>query len=876
MSPSTEVKKMTPMMVQYLGIKKGLPPETILFFRLGDFYEMFFEDAVKASEILNITLTGREGGSAGRIPMCGFPYHAFQGYVRSLLDQNLKVAICEQVGDPKESKGLLERKVARIITPATFLDEEVGSAPLEYILSVAKSGDNFAISCLELSTGDFFVRELAEDRVPGEMLLIGPREVILPRSLEDHELIRRMTKDMLGASLTVYEDWIFEPSEALPLFKEVLKIGSERNISFKDKPASISASGAILYYLRDHLHSAIEHVSMPRFLSDTDTMILDQDAQRSLELVSGASGRKGGLSLFRVLNQTQTLMGERVLRQWVLQPLLLVAGILERQSGVRYFVERPNALNQIRLEFKGVRDIERTVSRLNYGVANARDLINLKDFLTRVPALRQLISQTDVEILKQQLGVLIPFPNLIQLIDEAITDEPPLGVKEGGLIQDGFSAELDELRGLQKKGKTWLIDFQKKESERTGIKALKIKYSKVFGYAIEVNQSNLHLVPDDYIRRQTLAGAERFITPELKEWDLRISSASDQIKAMEFVLFDQVRKQILEELEALRAIARAVGCLDCLSTFAYLAVHKKWVCPEIEDSDTLDIEGGRHPVVESVLAQGKFVKNDLKLDGRDNQLIVLTGPNMAGKSTYIRQAALIVLLAQAGSFVPADRAKIGIVDRIFTRIGSSDNLAAGESTFMVEMVETANILQKCSSRSLLILDEVGRGTSTFDGVSIAWAICEHLTKGSIRPRTLFATHYHELTQLEGHWPGIKNFNIVVRETDRSIVFLRKIIRGAADRSYGIHVARLAGIPEDVTVRAEAILKTLEDENKQATQIIEGVSSVNKKDADKQKDLFVELSSEENKVIACLDNADPNCMTPLEALQLLAELKGWLK
>ncbi|MFA6600395.1 MAG: DNA mismatch repair protein MutS [Candidatus Omnitrophota bacterium] len=883
------VPKLTPMMEQYRSIQKTLPQDTILFFRLGDFYEMFFEDAIRASEILEITLTGR-GGTTGddgqvndRVPMCGIPYHSTQEYVRTLLDHNLKVAICEQVGDPKLSKGLVERKISRIITPATYLEDDRKTGAHEYMVSIARDSKHCSLSYLDLGTGEFYVREVEAERLASELSILSPREVIVPQSVAADAKLLEFLKGPLNASVTVYEDWIFEYEEALRLLKEGFGLASAQAISFHDRRLSVSASGAVFYYLKDHLHSAIDHIQMPVFLDAGDYMVLDRQTQKSLELTVSLSGKKGASTLLGSIDQTLTSMGHRTLYHWVTHPLLTPGEIRRRQSAVGDLVRDPGWMQGLRLLLRGVKDVERTLSRLNYGVANARDLVNLRIFLERVPQIRKLLGEAKNAMLENILKETVLFPDLSGLIASAIVEEPPLGLKEGGIVRDGYSSELDELRGLSKKGKDWILEFEKRESERTGIRSLKVKYSQVFGYTIEVSNSNLSLVPPDYIRRQTLAGGERFIVPELKSWDEKISGAQDRIKLLEYELFNQVRASVLEKLGPLQAMARAMGNLDALGSLAITALQNKWTAPEILEDGVLEIRGGRHPVVERMLPQGQFVENDTLLDWGENQLVILTGPNMAGKSTYIRQVAQIVLLAQTGSYVPAASARLGLVDRIFTRIGASDNLAQGESTFMVEMLETAHILQSATQRSLLILDEVGRGTSTFDGVSIAWAICEHLAQGKVKPRTLFATHYHELTQLEKHFPQVKNCHITVRETRDGIVFLRKVVRGSTDRSYGIHVARLAGIPETVTRRAREILKILESESTEATDIIEGREArrSSKEQEFPQQATFFEakVTDESGKTHPLLDDIRAltvEGMTPLEALNKIAEWKNLLE
>ncbi len=872
-------QKLTPMMEQYRSIKKTLPSDTILFFRLGDFYEMFFEDAVRASDILNITLTGREAGESGRVPMCGIPYHAFQEYVRLLLEHNLKVAICEQMGDPKLAKGLVERKITRIISPATYLDDDYEGKHPEYMAVVVRDireKGACGLSYLDLGTGEFYVREFPAERLLSELTLLQPRELILSKTLSEDAAFIAFTKTNLNAALTIYEDWIFDREEGSRLLQNGFKWVSEKSIPFSEHALCVRAAGAVLYYLRDHLHSALGHIRPPVYLDAREYMTLDRQTQRSLELVSSMTARKGSATLLGSIDQTLTSMGGRTLYQWVTHPLLAIEAIRERQEGIEELVKDPQWTQSVRSLLKGLKDLERTTSRLNYGVANARDLINLKIFLARVPEIRNLLSRVQSTNLKAILGTLIPFPNLKEMIEQAIVDVPPLALKDGGMIRDGYSRDLDELRAISQKGKSWILEFQQREIERTGIKSLRIKYSQVFGYTIEVSKSNLHLVPENYIRRQTLANGERFILPELKEWDEKISGAQDKIKALEYEIFNQIREKVLEELVPLQAMAKAMGHLDAMASLAVTAIQRSWVKPTVVETGELMIEGGRHPVVEAMLPQGQFVANDTFLDRADNQLIVLTGPNMAGKSTYIRQVGLTVLLAQIGSFVPARQARIGLVDRIFTRIGASDNLAGGESTFMVEMVETAQILQSATAKSLLILDEVGRGTSTFDGVSIAWAICEHLVQGNARPRTLFATHYHELTQLEKHFQGVKNYKLTVRETKDSIVFLRKVVPGGSERSYGIHVARLAGIPKSVTERSAQILRILESESTEATQIIEGKKDPKAEKKESRQATLFEWAQDNHPVLEEIRELGIDGLTPLQAINKINEWKERLR
>ncbi|MCM8794266.1 MAG: DNA mismatch repair protein MutS [Candidatus Omnitrophica bacterium] len=856
-------QKLTPMMEQYRSLKRTLSDDTVLFFRLGDFYEMFFEDAVRASEILNITLTGRDAGPAGRVPMCGIPCHAFGQYVRVLLDKNLKVAICEQVSDPQLSKGLVERKVTRIITPATYLDEEGKKPDAEYMAAVVAAGPQAALAALDLGTGDFSVREVPKERLIHELAILNPRELILPKGLKEDPSFHGFLAGVKGAAVTVYENWVFGPAEAARLLKESFSLASERGISFHDHPLAVSAAGAVVYYLKDHLHCALGHIRFPVFSQSDEFMVLDRQALKNLEIVSHSSGESRTGSLLGCIDRTVTPMGARVLYRWLTHPLLSVPEIQYRQEGTAELAADAAALQNFREALQGIRDVERIMSRLNYGVANARDLLQLNFFLGRLPEIRAALFRSKSRILQDLAGEMTDFPHVTGLIGRAIIEAPPLGLRDGGFIRDGYSPELDDLRRIASKGKSWLVEFQQKEIQRTGIKSLRIRYSQVFGYAIEVSTPNLHLVPPDYVRRQTLANAERFVTPELKEWDEKISGAQERMKALEFEIFQEIRQKILQELEPLQKAVGAVGILDGLLSLGTTALQKGWVRPQLTDSKVLKIRGGRHPVVEAMLPAGQFVENDAELD-ENQRMVILTGPNMAGKSTYIRQVAQIVLLAQVGSFVPAQSAIIGLVDRIFTRIGASDDLARGESTFMVEMIEMAHILQAATGRSLLILDEVGRGTSTFDGVSLAWAICEHLLQGPDGPRTLFATHYHELIQLESEFQAVQNYTMTVRETPEGIVFLRKVARGGSDRSYGIHVARLAGIPPEVTRRAARILEVLENENTQAVRIIEA------------KQNQTPSAVRTHPVLEEIRNLDVEGLTPLEALNRLAGLKRRLQ
>jgi len=804
---------MTPMLKQYLSIKKKIP-EAILFFRLGDFYEMFFEDAEKASTLLDITLTSRDGGISGKVPMCGVPHHSAKGYINRLNKEGLKVAICEQVEDPRIAKGIVKREVVKIISPGTNLeDEDLFSFQNNYIASCYEKNGLWGLSYLDLSTGIYKLTELAEDEdVLNEISRLSPKEFIIPKALEENDSFISFLKQECLALINHYEDWIFDLEESRDHLKKQFQLGSLDGLGLAHHSVGISAAGALLYYLKDNLHNSLDHLKRPLPYFSSDYMILDRRTQRNLELVEPLSGDKRGMTLFTILNETLTPMGARVLSQWIKQPLLSPHRIMERYEGIDDLIKNQCSLNKLRSHLKSIRDTERVLGRISCGVCSARDLIAVKESLTIVPEVKDSLSSLRSSLLTRQQQELFELRNLVSLVERSLVDQPPLSTKEGGIIKRGYHQELDELRDIAQDGKKWVANLQSRERQKTGIKSLKVSFNKVFGYYIEVTKPNLSSVPESYIRKQTLVNAERFITSELKEMENKILGAEEKAHALEYELFEEIRQTLLKSIHELQRTAEALALIDVLVSLATVAIKNRYIRPQIEEGATILIKGGRHPVVEKVVEEGQFIENDTLIDCGKNQLLIITGPNMAGKSTYIRQVALIVLMAQMGSFVPADYARIGLVDKIFTRIGATDNLVEGESTFMVEMIETANILNNASAKSLVILDEIGRGTSTFDGVSIAWAVCEFLNKkGGPRPKTLFATHYHELTELERSLEGIKNYNITAREVGDEIVFIRKIVPGGADRSYGIHVGKLAGLPEEVVERSKEILFYLEEE-----------------------------------------------------------------
>ncbi len=798
---------LSPMMQQYQGIRRTLPPDTLLLFRLGDFYEMFFEDAKEAAGILNVALTKRNG-----VPMCGVPYHAAEAYLAKLIKAGRRAAICDQVSEPVPGR-IVQREVTQIISPGTVSDINLLEAKRNnYLAAIFEKEERYGFAYVDLSTGEFRLTEadtLAQ--LEDELARVCPAEVLV--SDEQAEQF-----GVPGAALATRCDaYTFALDQADFALRTHFQVQSLDGFGCGDMPAAVGAAGAILHYLKNGLRRQIGHVTRMTCYRNSQFMIVDAATQANLELVTSRGSRD--TSLLAALDHTVTPMGARRLRDWILHPLRAIEPLRERLDFVAELLAESFLLNQIRDSLKGVRDIERTIARLNQAGGNARDLMVLQNSLKRLPDLKghllALGERVDFGangaapgLRARTLRELHEFPDLVSLLESALLDEPPLAVKEGGIFRDGYSEPLDELRAAGAEGKEWIAQLQQREIDRTGIKSLKVRYTSVFGYFIEVTKANLGSVPADYHRKQTTVSGERFITPELKEMENKILGADERAQALEYELFQQLRAEALGYLAELQATASAIATLDVISSFAETARLYSYCRPELTDGGRLSIADGRHPVLDQSLVEEKFVPNDVELDGGPNRLLIITGPNMAGKSTFIRQVALITLMAQIGSYVPATQAEIGIADRIFTRVGASDDLSRGQSTFMVEMNETANILNNATERSLVILDEIGRGTSTFDGLSIAWSIAEFL-HDQTRARTLFATHYHELTELEMTRPGVKNYNVAVREWNEQIIFLRKIIRGGADKSYGIQVARLAGLPPEVIARAKEVLGNLE-------------------------------------------------------------------
>ncbi len=845
--------QLTPMMAQYRRIKGELPKDALLLFRLGDFYEMFFEDAQAGAQLLNLSLTARNG-----VPMCGLPFHAANNYIARILKSGRKVAICEQLEDARPGK-LVKREVTQILSPGTHFDERMLVAERNnFLAAVNPSGKSFGLALVDLTTGDFLTTELENDSaLLAELERLHPAEIIFPTEAA-------ALRDLLRGSFQIlsgYDDWVFAPETAFFTVREHFKVATLDGFGLKDKTAAIGAAGGALHYLTQNLRRDVKHLTRISFYRRGDFLTLDYTTLRHLEILEPQHhDAPRNASLYGALNKTVTPMGARLLRQWLSQPLAKVEPIRQRQETVEIFVNNSFGLDAFRQQLANVRDLERTVGRLSSGSGNARDLAALRVALEQIPALKQILATVgqasrlspmseknlpkleDAEnnetgatpVLLENLAAQISeSPDLVELISRAIVDEPPLPIKEGGMIRDGFDAALDELRTAQRGGKDWIAKLQADEIAATGISSLKVRFNSVFGYYIEVTKSNLDKVPPHYHRKQTIANGERFITPELKEMEGKILGAEERSVKLEYEIFQRVREEVLGQLPKIQQTASALAQLDVLASFAETARLHNYICPQVADEGVLQIRDGRHPVLEQQLVEERFVPNDTGLatvkslngsivesakndltiqqfnDSTLPQIALITGPNMAGKSTYIRQVALLALLAHTGSFVPAAEARIDLVDRIFTRIGASDDLSRGQSTFMVEMTETANILNNATPRSLIVLDEIGRGTSTFDGLSLAWSIVEHL-HNAIGAKTLFATHYHELTELSARLPRLKNFNVAVREWHDQIVFLRKIVEGGTDKSYGIQVARLAGVPKEVLERAKQILGNLEE------------------------------------------------------------------
>jgi DNA mismatch repair protein MutS len=869
-----EGKKITPMMSQYLRVKSEYP-DAILFFRMGDFYEMFFEDAEIASRELEIALTSRDKGQKDSVPLCGVPWHSSQPYISKLIRKGYKVAICEQVEDPKGAKGLVKREVVRVLSPGLIDDPETLEAKENnFLMSLAKGSDGFGLGFLDLSTGEFKICQVANfDIVLEEAIRNEPKEILISEGFRSARWQNRLRDTLRTALCNYLPNSAFSFEKAKALITSQLGEGASTNLLKNDIPHAISAAGAILSYVTEKQRINLGHIRSMFTYGVGDYMILDDAAKRNLELTRTVMGGQKKGSLLDLLDETITAMGGRRLRTWVNYPLLDLHRIRARLEGVSELKEKKIERRELIECLRQVFDLERLISRIAMGSANARDIVGLKRSIDCLPRIKDLMNGMQRGILAEMEGEVDALTDVAQFIGRSIVDNPPFSLREGGMIQDGYHPELDELRSIKRDGKRWIAHLEAEEKTKTGMNFLKVRFNQVFGYYIEVTKSNLSLVPDYYIRKQTLSNAERFITPQLKEYESKILSAEERINRLEYDLFQEVRQGISVQAHRVQRTASAIATLDALISLAEVADRLDYVMPTVNDGDEIVIIDGRHPVIESLNLAERFVPNDVRLDCNENQLIIVTGPNMAGKSTYLRQVALIVLMAQIGSFVPAQEATIGLVDRIFTRVGAFDNLAQGKSTFMIEMVETANILDNATHRSLIILDEIGRGTSTFDGVSIAWAVAEYIHDyPKLGAKTLFATHYHELTELALTKEKAKNYNFAVREWNDEVVFLRKIMEGATNRSYGIQVARLAGLPKQLLDRAREILKNLESSELDEIgmpKIARGKGRISPRRAT-QLNLF---QAQEDLLRKELLTIDIENMTPIEALMKLQELKS---
>lgn len=867
--------ELSPMMQNYMQTKEQYK-DCILFYRLGDFYEMFFDDAITASRELEITLTGRACGMEERAPMCGVPFHAVEIYVSRLIAKGYKVAICEQLEDPKQAKGIVKRDVIRVVTPGTVIETNMlEEKKNNYIMSIFKKSMYYGLAICDISTGDFYSTQIKLSENNFEKLLdeyarYTPSEIVVNTEMGSREDELEIMKNKWNTFVTVRDEEIFSTdSSLLQKLYNVVDSNDEKKESLKDYVFSVPAINGLLNYFTETQKVKLEHINKIRLYEVQKYMALDVNARRSLELTERMSDRSKRGTLIWVLDKTSTSMGGRLLRRWINDPLLEVDEINKRLDGVEEFKNNLILKGETIEILKKVYDIERLSGKISYGNANARDLISLKNSLQKLPELKQLLKETNTNTLKECYEKLDELQDISSLIEESIVDEPPISIKEGGIIKAGYNSEIDEYKSASSNGKGWIIELEAKEREATGIKNLKVGYTKVFGYYIEVTKSFLKQVPDRFIRKQTLTNCERFITEELKEMETKILGAEEKAISLEYNEFIKIRDIIASNIGRLQTTSSIISKIDVLSCLATIAEDNNYVRPEINDSEVLEIINGRHPVVEKMLGNGEFVQNDTNLDTQNNRVAIITGPNMAGKSTYMRQVAIITLMAQIGSFVPADSAKIGVVDKIFTRVGASDDLSMGQSTFMVEMAEVANILKNATSKSLVILDEIGRGTSTYDGLSIAWAVAEYIAdKEKIGCKTLFATHYHELIALEEKIEGIKNYSIAVKEKGEDIIFLRKIVEGGTDESYGIHVAKLAGVPNNVVTRANKILRSLE---KSGVKVKE--EKEDKKQVEGQFDFFnIKLAD----IASELDKVNVNELTPIDALNILVKMKEKMK
>ncbi len=888
--PFTEQEKimaeLTPMMQKYMETKEQYK-DCILFYRLGDFYEMFFDDALVASKELEITLTGKSCGLEERAPMCGIPYHAVEGYLSKLVSRGYKVAICEQVEDPKLAKGLVKREVIRVVTPGTNLNvQSLEAGKNNYLLSIAYTPDGIGISAADVTTGDYYVTEVEDlKKLNDELMKYEPSEIICNEAFLVSGFDVNDLKSRLHISVNALESHMFDDDGCRRILMKHFKVNTLIGLGVEEFPTGLLAAGALLQYLYDTQKTDLEHFTHIYPYLTSKYMLLDSSTRRNLELTETLREKQKRGSLLWVLDKTKTAMGARLLRNYIEQPLIEKDEMEKRLDAIQELNQDSISRDEIREYLNPIYDLERLLSKVTYKTANPRDLIAFRNSLQMLPPIKTVLSAFEKEELTEIREQIDGLEDIYQLIDEAIIDEPPLSIREGGMIKDQFDETIDRLRSAKHDGKQWLAQLEEEDRERTGIKNLKIKYNKVFGYYFEVTNSYKNLVPEDYIRKQTLANAERYTTPRLKELEDTILNAEDKLQTLEYDVFCRIRDTIAQELVRIQNTAKAIAKLDVYASLSLVSERNHYVRPKLNEKGVIDIKDGRHPVVEQMITNDMFIANDTYLDNGSHCISVITGPNMAGKSTYMRQTALIVLMAQIGCFVPARSANIGIVDRIFTRVGASDDLASGQSTFMVEMNEVANILRNATSKSLLILDEIGRGTSTFDGLSIAWAVIEHISNRKLLgAKTLFATHYHELTELEGKMNNVNNYCIAVKECGDDIVFLRKIVKGGADKSYGIQVAKLAGVPDMVIDRAKEIVEQLSDND--ITEKVQSIAIDNKNEGKTKKQpkydevdlaqmsLFDTVTDED--ILKELMEIEVTTLTPLDALNTLYRLQNKLK
>lgn len=877
----------SPMMQHYLKTKEEYK-DCILFYRLGDFYEMFFDDALVVSKELELTLTGKDCGQAERAPMCGIPFHAAETYLNRLVANGHKVAICEQVEDPKQAKGIVKREVIRIVTPGTNLNTQaLDETKNNYLMSIVYLGEKIGVSIADFSTGDYFVTELSSgSELIDEINKFVPSEIITNEYFSMSGIDLTAVNDKLGITMSTLDSWYFDEDTCIKKLLTHFKVGVLDGLGLKDYTAGTIAAGALLLYLYEMQKGSVDHITSIVPYTTGKYMLIDSSSRRNLELVETMREKQKKGSLLWVLDKTKTAMGARALRSMIEQPLINKEDILKRQAGIEECNNRAIDREEIREYLNPVYDLERIMTKISCKSANPRDLIAFRNSLEMLPHIKKLIGTMESDLFAECFANLDDLADIYSLISSAIVEEPPITIREAGIIKEGFSKEADELRRAKTEGKEWLAQLEAREKEATGIKNLKVKYNKVFGYYLEVTNSFKDLVPADWVRKQTLTNAERYTTDELKKLEDVILGAEDKLCSLEYDLFNEVRDSIAAEVRRIKSTARAIAEIDVYTALSVVAQQYNYVKPAINEKGIIDIKNGRHPVVEKMIRNDMFVANNTYLDNAKNRISIITGPNMAGKSTYMRQTALIVLMAQIGSFVPAQEANIGIVDRIFTRVGASDDLASGQSTFMVEMTEVANILRNATPKSLLILDEIGRGTSTFDGLSIAWAVVEYIANTKVLgAKTLFATHYHELTELEGTLDGVNNYCIAVKENGDDIVFLRKIIKGGADKSYGIQVAKLAGVPDTVIERAKELVADLSDADislkardiaqysKKQEKLVNSYKKVDDLDV-KQMSLFDTVNNDD--IIEDIKALDISNMTPIDALNTLYKLQGRVK